>query len=152
TETFRGTVPMYKYLIFFRFGLVSAIVVMLMANPSAKAESYAVPGESSNPAAEQFIGTPGLVGIFYGHLPRDGHPRKKVTLVLLADPQSRAPKGYVLEQIGVARMPNARLITKGDWKLVRDPKRPAAVIYELDSEAPSDLRHFWEIDRSTLLV
>jgi len=92
----------------FRFGLFSVIAAMLTANPSARAESYMLPGESSKPSAEEFIGTPGLVGIFYGHLPRDGHPRQKVTLVLLSDPESGAPKGYVLERIGVAKMPNAR--------------------------------------------
>ncbi len=131
---------MHKYVGFFRFGLFSMIAAMLTANPSAKAESYTLPGESSKPSAEEFIGTRGLVGIYYGHLPRDGHPRQKVTLVLLADPESGAPKGYVLERIGVAKMPNARFITKGSWKLIKDPNRPAAVIYELDSEAPSELR------------
>jgi hypothetical protein len=110
---------MHKYVSFLRFGVFSMIAAMLMANPSAKAESYTLPGESSKPSAEEFIGTPGLVGIFYGHLPRDGHPRQKVTLVLLADPQSGAPKGYVLERIGVAKMPDARLITKGSRKLIR---------------------------------
>src|SRR5258708_24769352 len=109
-------------------------------------------GTSSKPSAEEFIGTRGLVGIYYGHLPRDGHPRQKVTLVLLADPESGAPKGYVLERIGVAKMPNARFITKGSWKLIKDPNRPAAVIYELDSEAPSELRDFCEVDKAPLLV
>jgi hypothetical protein len=151
-KTFRRTLPMHKYVGFFRFGLFSMIAAMLTANPSAKAESYTLPGESSKPSAEEFIGTRGLVGIYYGHLPRDGHPRQKVTLVLLADPESGAPKGYVLERIGVAKMPNARFITKGSWKLIKDPNRPAAVIYELDSEAPSELRDFWEVDKSTLLV
>jgi hypothetical protein len=143
---------MHKYVGFFRFGLFSMIAAMLTANPSAKAESYTLPGESSKPSAEEFIGTRGLGGIYYGHLPRDGHPRQKVTLVLLADPESGAPKGYVLERIGVAKMPNARFITKGSWKLIKDPNRPAAVIYELDSEAPSELRDFWEVDKSMLLV
>src|SRR5215475_3627220 len=123
--------PMHEH-VSFRFGLFSVIAAMLTANPSARAESYMLPGESSKPSAEEFIGTPGLVGIFYGHLPRDGHPRQKVTLVLLSDPESGAPKGYVLERIGVAKMPNAR------------PR--AAVIYELDSEAPPELRDFWEVD------
>jgi hypothetical protein len=127
-------------------------IFMLVATLSSKAESYTLPGESSKPAAEEFIGAPGLVGIYYGQLPRDGHPRQKVTLVLLADPTSGAPKEYVLERIGVSKLPNARLISKGSWKLLKDPNRPAAVIYELDSEAPSELRDFWEIDKSTLLV
>ena len=103
-KTFRRTLPMHKYVSFFRFGLFSMIAPMLTANPSAKAESYTLPGESSKPSAEEFIGTRGLVGIYYGHLPRDGHPRQKVTLVLLADPESGAPNGYVLERIGVAKM------------------------------------------------
>jgi hypothetical protein len=143
---------MHKYVSLFRFGSFSMIAAMLTANPSAKAESYTLLGESSKPSAEEFIGTPGLVGIFYGHLPRDGHPRQKVALVLLADPQSGAPMGYVLERIGVAKMPNARLITKGSWKLIKDANRPAAVIYELDSEAPPELRDLWEVDKSTLLA
>jgi hypothetical protein len=107
---------MRKYVGFFRFGLFSMIAPMLTANPSAKAETYTLPGESSKPSAEEFIGTRGLVGIYYGHLPRDGHPRQKVTLVLLADPESGVPKGYVLERIGIAKTPNARLIIKGSWK------------------------------------
>jgi hypothetical protein len=143
---------MNKLLSSFWLAIASTIVVLLTANPSAKAESYTLAGESSNPAAEEFIGTPGLVGIFYGQLPRDGQPRQKVTLVLLADPQSGAPKGYVLERIGVAKTRNARTITKGHWKLLKDRNRPTAVIYELDSEAPPELREFWEIDKSTLLV
>ena len=143
---------MPKYVGLFCPGLFSMIAAILTANPSAKAESYTLPGESSQPSAEEFIGARGLVGIYYGHLPRDGHPRQKVTLVLLADPESDAPKAYVLERIGVAKMPNARVITKGSWKLIQDPNRPAAVIYELDSEAPPELRDFWEVDKSTLLV
>src|ERR1700750_2453635 len=137
-----GRFPCTNMSVFFRFGVFSMITAMLMANPSAKAESYTLPGESSKPSAEEFIGTPGLVGIFYGHLPRDRHPRQKVTLVLLADPESGAPKGYVPERIGIAKTPNARLITKGSWKLIKDANPPAAVIYELDSEAPPALRAF----------
>src|SRR6516164_9555427 len=76
-----------------------------------------LPGESSKPSAEEFIGKPGLVGIYYGHLPRDGRPRQKVTLVLFADPKSGSPKEYTLERIGVGKVPNARYITKGTWKL-----------------------------------
>jgi len=133
---------MHKYISLFRLGFFSMIAAMLTANFSAKAESYTLPGESSQPSAEEFIGTRGLVGIYYGHLPRDGHPRQKVPLVLLADPESDASKAYVLERIGVAKTPNARVITKGSWKLIQDPNRPAAVIYELDSEAPPELRDF----------
>ncbi len=75
-----------------------------------------------------------------------------MTLILLANPESGTPKGHVLERVGVATTPNARSTTKGSWKLVKDPNRPAAVTYELDSEAPSELRDFWEVDKSTLLV
>jgi hypothetical protein len=132
--------------------LFAVILVILLKNIWAQAESYTLPGESSKPSAEEFIGSPELVGIYYGHLPRDGHPRQKVTLVLVADPQSGAPKGYTLEQIGVGKMPNARYITKGSWKLVKDPKRPEAVIYQLDADAPPDLRVFWAVDSSNLLV
>jgi hypothetical protein len=103
---------LHKYVSFFRLGFFSMIAVMLTASPSAKAESYTLPGESSKPSAEEFIGTRGLVGIYYGHLPRDGLPRQKVTLVLLADPASGAPTGYVLERIGVAKIPNARFIPR----------------------------------------
>jgi hypothetical protein len=39
---------MHKYVGFFRFGIFSMIAPMLTANPSAKAESYTLPGESSN--------------------------------------------------------------------------------------------------------
>ena len=39
---------MPKYVGFFRFGLFSMIAAMLTANPSAKAESYTLPGESSD--------------------------------------------------------------------------------------------------------
>src|SRR5258708_13417357 len=58
----------------------------------------------------------------------------------------------VVERMGVAKKPNGPFITKGRWKLIKDPNRPAAVVYELDSEAPSELRDFWEVDKSTLLV
>jgi hypothetical protein len=132
--------------------LVVVLFIVSNSSPRAEAESYALPGESSKPSAEEFIGKPGLVGIYYGHLPRDGRPRQKVTLVLFADPKSGSPKEYTLERIGVGKVPNARYITKGTWKLVEDPKRPGASIYELDSEAPSELRDFWAIDQSTLLV
>lgn len=143
---------MCKHPIFLRLIPVSLVFVLWMTNPSAKAETYTLPGESSKPSAEEFIGTQELSGIYYGQLPRDGRPRLKVTLVLLADPKSGTPTGYVLEQIGVAKMPNSRFITKGTWKQISDAKRPGAVIYELDSEAPSELRDFWAIDKSTLLV
>ena len=113
---------MHKYVSLFRFGFFSTIAAILTANPSAKAESYTLPGESSQPSAEEFIGNPGLVGIYYGHLPRDGDPRQKVTLVLLADPKSDAPQGYVLERIGVAKMPNARVNHQGKLEANTGPK------------------------------
>ena len=142
----------YNNIILSSITFVAVILIALLTNSRAEAESYTLPGESSEPSAEEFIGSPGLVGIYYGHLPRDGHPRQKVTLVLVADPKSGAPKGYTLEQIGVGKIPNARYITKGSWKLVKDPKRPEAVIYELDADAPPDLRVFWVVDSSNLLV
>src|SRR5690242_10932914 len=60
----------------FSLRLFSMIAVMFTANPSAKAESYTLPGGSSQPSAEEVIGPPGLAGIYYGHLTRDGHPRQ----------------------------------------------------------------------------
>lgn len=45
---------MHKYVSLFRFGLLSTIAAMLMANPSARAESYTLPGESSKPSADEF--------------------------------------------------------------------------------------------------
>ena len=131
---------------------VFALLSVLAFNPSAHAESYTLPGESSPPAAEELIGSPGLVGIYYGQLPKDGHPRLKMTLVLVADPKSGEPKGYMLERIGVTREPNTRHITKGTWKRIKDGNRPGAVVYELDSQAPAEYSRFWAIDRSTLLV
>ena len=104
---------MYKSLTFGKVGSFALIFVILAISLPAKAESYTLPGESSKPSAEEFIGQPGLVGIYYGHLPRDGHPRQKVTLILVADPKSGTPKGYTLEQIGVTKTANARYITKG---------------------------------------
>src|SRR5215469_3661900 len=112
---------------------VFAFLSVLAFNPSAHAESYTLPGESSPPAAEELIGSPGLVGIYYGQLPKDGHPRLKMTLVLVTDPKSGEPKGYMLERIGVTREPNTRHITKGTWKRIKDGNRPGAVVYELDS-------------------
>src|SRR5215469_4058817 len=56
------------------FGIF-AFLSVLAFNPWAHAESYTLPGESSRPAAEELIGSPGLVGIYYGQLPKDGHPR-----------------------------------------------------------------------------
>jgi len=131
---------------------VFAFLSVLAFNPSAHAESYTLPGESSPPAAEELIGSPGLVGIYYGQLPKDGHPRLKMTLVLVANPKSGEPNGYMLERIGVMREPNTRHITKGTWKRIKDGNRPGAVVYELDSQAPAEYSRFWAIDRSTLLV
>ena len=104
---------MYKSLTFGKVGSFALSFVILAISLPAKAESYTLPGESSKPSAEEFVGKPGLVGIYYGHLPRDGHPRQKVTLILVADPKSGTPKGYTLEQIGVTKTANARYITKG---------------------------------------
>lgn len=132
--------------------LIGFLVCLCMSTSfRAQAQSYTLPGESSPPAAEEFIGAPGLVGIYFGHLPCDGRPRQKVTLVLVSDPRSGAPKGYTLERLVVGG-PNVRYVTKGSWKQIKDPKRPGAVIYELDSEAPQEFRDFWAIDRSNLLV
>ena len=44
------------------------------------------------------------------------------------------------------------ILQREPCKLVKDPKRPGAIIYELDSEAPSELKYFWAVDRSNLLV
>ena len=131
---------------------VFAFLSVLAFNPGAHAESYTLPGESSRPAAEELIGSPGLVGIYYGQLPKDGHPRLKMTLVLVADPKSGEPTGYMLERIGVTTEPNTRHITKGTWKRIKDANRPGAVVYELDSQAPAEYSRFWAIDRSTLLI
>src|SRR5215468_12242825 len=92
---------------------VFAFLSVLAFNPWAHAESYTLPGESSRPAAEELIGSPGLVGIYYGHLPKDGHPRLKMTLVLIEDPKSGEPEGYMLERIGVTREPNWRSLYSG---------------------------------------
>ena len=51
------------------FGIF-AFLSVLAFNPWAHAESYTLLGESSRPAAEELIGSPGLVGIYYGHLPK----------------------------------------------------------------------------------
>jgi hypothetical protein len=131
---------------------VFAFLSVLAFNPGARAESYTLPGESSRPAAEELIGSPGLVGIYYGQLPKDGHPRLKMTLVLVADPKSGEPRGYTLERVGVPKDPNTRHITKGTWRRIQDANRPGAVVYELDSEAPAEYSRFWAIDQSTLLV
>ena len=117
---------------------VFAFLSVLAFNPWAHAESYTLPGESSRPAAEELIGSPGLEGIYYGQLPKDGHPRLKMTLVLVAGPKPGEPKGYMLEGMGVTREPNTR--------------HTGAVVYELDSQAPAEYSRFWAIDRSTLLV
>src|SRR5215813_14101769 len=71
---------------------VFAFLSVLAFNPWAHAESYTLPGESSPPAAEELIGSPGLVGIYYGQLPKDGHPRLKMTLVLVADQNRVNPR------------------------------------------------------------
>src|SRR5215813_8852132 len=92
---------------------VFAFLSVLAFNPWAHAESYTLPGESSPPAAEELIGSAGLVGIYYGQLPKDGHPRLKMTLVLVADPKSGEPKGYMLERIGVTREPNTGISQRG---------------------------------------
>jgi hypothetical protein len=136
--------------------VLTILAISISVNPlmkaAARAESYDVPAESSQPSSDGLVsGAPGLVGIFYGHLPKDGHPRQKVLLTLFSDPKSGAPNGYTLEQVGVVKG-NFRHITKGNWSLIKDQKRPDATIYELDSQAPADLRHFWAIDRSSLLV
>jgi hypothetical protein len=75
-----------------------------------------------------------------------------MTLVLVADPKSDEPKGYMLERIGVTAEPNTRHITNGTWKRIKDANRLGANMYELDSQAPAEYRRFWAIDRSTLLV
>src|SRR5262249_60998921 len=131
---------------------IFAFLSVLAFNPWAHAESYTLPGESSRPAAEELIGSPGLVGIYYGQLPKDGHPRLKMTLVLVADPKSGEPNGYMLERIGVTREPNTRHITKGTWKRIKDGNRPGAVVYELESQAPAEYSRFLAIARSNFLV
>ena len=65
----------YNNIILSSITFVAVILIALLTNSRAEAESYTLPGESSEPSAEEFIGSPGLVGIYYGHLPRDGHPR-----------------------------------------------------------------------------
>jgi len=83
---------------------VFAFLSVLAFNPWAHAESYTLPGESSPPAAEELIGSPGLVGIYYGQLPKDGHPRLKMTLVLVADQKSGEPRCRLLHHNGVGRL------------------------------------------------
>jgi hypothetical protein len=132
-------------------------VIIMTANfllwaPPVQGESYTLPGETTRPSSEGLVtGTPGLVGVFYGHLPCSDCQRQKTLLILFSDPQLGTPKAYTLERIRVGKG-NRRHITKGTWSQVTDRNRPGAAIYALDDQAPRDLRRFWAIDSSTLLV
>jgi len=130
----------------------SVILMALIFTSPTRGESYVLPGETSKPASEGLVtGTPGLVGIFYGHLPCNDCQRQKTLLILFVDPKTNSPKSYTLERILVGKG-NERHVTKGTWSLVKDKSRPGATIYELDNQAPVHMKRFWAVEKSTLLV
>ena len=118
---------------------------------AALSETYVLDGPTTKPSSEGLTkDTPGLVGVFFGHVPCEDCHRTKMLLILFKDPNGK-PKDYTLERIGVGKG-NDRHITKGSWKYFRDPPRPGATIYRLDAETPEAFRTFWAVDSRTLLV
>jgi hypothetical protein len=57
-----------------------------------------------------------------------------------------------LERIGVGRG-NQRDIQKGTWTIIHGTKtHPDAILYQLDQNAPEDLRTYWAVDPNILLI
>ncbi|MGB8765434.1 MAG: hypothetical protein WCD07_11685 [Burkholderiales bacterium] len=76
----------------------------------------------------------------------------KVWLVLYQNRNTKAPTTYWLGVVGVGKG-NDRTVTQGTWILHRGVKDyPEAVVYELDSNTPQDLRYYWRLNENILLV
>jgi hypothetical protein len=75
----------------------------------------------------------------------------KVGLVLYGNRSTGAPATYWLGVVAVAAG-DERAISQGTWTIGSGVQAyPEAVVYELDSNAPADLRHYWRVNGDILL-
>jgi hypothetical protein len=93
-----------------------------------------------------------ILADFEGRIPCTvaGCQKLKVGLVLYQNRKTKAPSTYWLGLIGAAG--DERVVTQGRWVARRGVKDyPKAVVYELDTTAPPDLRRFWRVSDDILL-
>jgi hypothetical protein len=77
--------------------------------------------------------------------------KMKIALVLYHDRSSRAPTTYWFGSVAVSD-DDDRVVTQGRWAERRGVKGyPDAVVYELDSNTPVELRYFWRVNEDIVL-
>jgi hypothetical protein len=93
-----------------------------------------------------------ILAVFEGRIPCAvaNCEKLKVGLVLYQSRKAKSPTTYWLGIIGTNG--NDRIVTQGTWTIRRGAKEyPEAVVWELDSNAPLDLRYYWRVDENILL-
>jgi hypothetical protein len=93
-----------------------------------------------------------ILAVFEGRTPcAVANCRLKVGLVLYQDRKAGSPTTYWLGILGTSG--NDRIVTQGTWTIRHGVKEyPEAVVWELDSNTPADLRYYWRVNEDILLA
>jgi hypothetical protein len=94
-----------------------------------------------------------ILAVFEGRIPCNvaNCEKLKVGLVLYQHRKAKSPTTYWLGIIGASG--NDRIVTQGTWTIRHGVKEyPEAVVWELDSNTPLDLRFYWHVNENILLL
>jgi hypothetical protein len=98
-----------------------------------------------------------ILAVFEGRTPCaqcDETEKMKVLLTLYQNPETKEPTTYWLGTVvvGEGEGTGYRRETQGSWKIRYDvDDYPGAIVYELDSKAPEELRLYWQVNKDILL-
>lgn len=97
-----------------------------------------------------------ILGVFGGRIPcqANSDDQIKLTLVLYRNREARSAGSYWMGTVDLCeiRHSDTPVETQGSWQLRQGAKDyPGAIVYELDTNARSDLRRFWQINDNILL-
>jgi hypothetical protein len=130
--------------------LLICLCVILLASGCSNGEKTPTAIEPWYPAANE-NGDP-VFAVFEGFLPCSDCTRIKFSLVLYAEGQTNTPSTYMVARVYVAKGDD-RTVNEGAWTITQGTGLdPAAVVYQLDSNAPEEFRSFWTIGQDILFI
>lgn len=92
-----------------------------------------------------------ILGVFEGRTPCADCEKIKMALALYENQETKEPSTYWLARV-YGGTSDERVVTEGTWARRRGTKEyPDAVVYELDSSTPEDLRLYWRVNEKILL-
>jgi hypothetical protein len=92
-----------------------------------------------------------VMGVFEGRTPCADCEKIKMALALYENRETKEPSTYWLARVYGGKSDD-RVVTEGTWSKRRGTREyPDAVVYELDSSTPEDLRRYWRISEEIML-